>query len=408
MNSFGLKSLNKKVLRSRLDGANFTANIPFNPDNFGIKLINNKSIKQDFNLDNLFRLYSNLILRVFSLKKENIKYSNNKIIISDTTNIGIYCELLRVNYDLQIRLQFKGLFFTRKNPISELRDIITHLSIELNTYFYLTLIDAAKDILLKPQEILPINSENNSNYFYYSFKHEFKKYSEQRNNQIIDTGFEFRNSRFKLKLYDKRTENDKSKNEAKKEYYRNQYSKFKDDKGNLLPVTRFELTLRQNSAKQFTNEILNSNITEQSLISIILNKFSSKHSLRENINNSNDKNRKRWPINKNWNDLFNTTEALGLNKPTLSDHRFSNPRINIDTQLKKLVDAITIEEVINGTRINKELLLKKMHPYLEQVIKDSIKKVTEYDRSQLNQEFNLEKLKARASIKQLGFLGDSL
>lgn len=190
-----LKSLNGKVLRSRIDGANFSAKIPFNPNDFNqrIKINNIEDSTDTTNFSTLINFYKKHLLKTFNLNDNAVKNTENGIKIIETKNIGIYCELKRINYDLSITIQFKGFFFIQDNALHKMRLFLTDLISYTKVFFRLTLIDIAKDVTMKPDEILPydpivLNKES----FKYMFSHKKDIYSEQKNNEQYETVLDFK------------------------------------------------------------------------------------------------------------------------------------------------------------------------------------------------------------------------
>lgn len=404
-----LKELNNKILRSRIDGANFTCLIPFNPNDFNKSIIDLKhpeNSKEEFNLNTLININKNSILKVFGLTEACVQYTRTGLKIIETNNLGIYCDLSRRKYDLQIHIQFKGLFFIRKNALNDLRLFLIKLVNETRLLFRLTLIDIAKDILLKPYEILPYNDQNKN--LVYNFKHRFQNYSEQKDGKIFDTGFELRNSRFKIKVYDKRFENQSHKNIKKREYYNQIYSEFVDSNNNLLPVSRFEITLKQEACRDFIKHIFDFNISEDFLITSILHKFSLTHSLRERPKESIDKNLKRWPIAKNWVDLFTPTSTHLIKAQTPSDFRFSNPRINLETLITKLAEALVFQDEYCLETLNPQILLKLVETKIDVIIENARRKKLLHTETLRIQESAIKAIQSQLNDNQLLLLGDFL
>ena len=408
-----LKSLKGNILKSRIDGANFTALIPFNPNDFServIKINNLENSTDNYNFQTLINFYKNRILKTFNLNEGHINNTPNGIQINATQDLGIYCDLKRKKYDLYIHIQFKGFFFINKNSLYKLRLYMIELIKNTKEFFRLTLIDIAKDITLKPNEILPYDSNIiKNNHFYYSFNHKKTNYTDQNSKEQIETGFKLYNSRFAIKVYDKRYENSQHKNQIKKEYYEKFFAKFVDKNNNPLPVSRVELTIKQESCKKYSDHILNFDIPEEKIINDILSSFGSNHSLRQKAPNSQDKNKKRWPKVKNWIDLFSSNSEIELQDSTLSDYRFSNPKINIEKLLEKLVEAFAFKNEYDLETLKKEDIIRILEPKIDVILKDAKTKRYEHERTIRQHEEHIRKIVKRASNDQLSlFVGDFL
>lgn len=407
-----LSKLNGKILRSRIDGANFTALIPFNPDNFQDRAIrpnDPERSRSGFNLSSLINFYKNSILEHFSLSENSVSSTPKGIRIIETNNMGLYCEISKRNFDIQILIQFKGLFFIKDNAFPLMQQLINELSIDLGHIFRLTLLDVAKDILLHPYQVLPYNKEIiESNFFCYNFKHQIVSYREQVGGDSIDTGFEIKNSRFKVKVYDKRHENSTHKNALKREYYDNLFNQFFDENGELLPVSRFELTLRQENCHQFSELFYDTSISEESFILTVLNRFSLKHSLRQREQNSTDQNTKRWPIHPNWKALFVTDSAMELSVKTGSSFHYSNPRINLERQVIKLAEALALKSDISLDTYSPDDLLKLLETNLKDIISLARGKRIEHEQTLLSQEVMLQRAERRYQDSQIPLVGDFL
>lgn len=408
-----LKSLNGKILRSRIDGANFTALVPFNPNDFTertIKIDNLENSTDAYNFSTLINYYKNQILKAFNLNENVVNNTSSGIKIIETNNIGIFCELKRKKYDLFIHIQFKGFFFIQDNALHKMRLFITELIDRTKTIFRLTLIDIAKDILLKPSEILPYDSkvitENN---YHYHFSHKKYVYTDQVKNELIETGFRLQNSRFTIKVYDKRHENSQHKNQIKKEYYEQYFSKYVDTNGQPFPVTRVELTVKQEACVKFSDHALNDDVTEDVLINNILSSFSKKHSLKQRSESSSDKDIKRWPIVQNWIDLFSSNNDVELKDKTPSDHRYSNPRINIESLLEKLVEAFAFKTDYDFETLSEEDVLSLIRPKIKDILQNAKTKRYEHEKTQRDHEDYVRQIAKRRNNKQLSFgIGDFL
>lgn len=372
-----LKLLNGKIFRSRIDGANFTCNIPF--DAHKPECINS-----------LFKKYENKILRLFSIPNDLVLYSARGIIIEATKLFGIYCTLSRKNYDIQIHIQFKGFFFINSNAFLNMKYLMNKLIIETGNYFRLTLIDIAQDVTLKPSEILPCNItpfeiEN----YYYSFKHRTEIYNEPSGEGILFTGFRISNSRISIKVYDKLAENFKIKNKIKKEYYENIYSFYVDENNSQLPITRVELSIKQEACIKLFKYINDPSISESEFITLALKKFSEKHSLRKKPINSHDQNKKRWPVEENWIMLFSGGSTERREEKTSSNFIFSNPKRNLQLLLCRAVEQIVFSNREKSAKTTPEDVMNILSSDVPALIEKAEMKWQKYDATQkeLSNEF---------------------
>ena len=405
-----LKPLKKKILRSRIDGANFTALIPFNPDDFQLKESFNRKCPENsnqiFDLNSLIKFYEKRILSTFSLPNKCSSYRKNGLVICEVQNLGVYCDISRKSNDLMIQLQFKGLFFTQDDAFQKMKLYLQELVSTLDIYFRLTLIDIAKDITLRPWEVLPYRDEQLQEKYLYNFRYKIRTFSDNKGHIRRDTGFELAAGRFKLKVYDKRHENDSHKNPDKRAYYANLYKDFIDDNGELLPISRFELTLRQEYCYSFSDLIYDLNQSEDIFIQSLLHRFSKRHSLRTRPTLFKESNPKRRPITENGHDLFSLANDSLINIKTPSLLRTSNPQKSIDSSLEKLAEALYHSDELYAD--NPDKLKETVSILTETAIKKGRLKKFEHEKTKREQDFKIRKIRERFQNSQLDFLGDDL
>jgi hypothetical protein len=367
-----LKSIKGKVFRIAIDGVYFSGIINLTKEEIDFpEHLETKLEKTIFNLANIFRL-----------DNKHCFPNKNGFTLEDPHNTGVFIRINRQRSNISINIQFKGFFFTRDSAWVDMKCYMLEVIDTFAVFFRPTLIDVAQDISLKTNEILPFPDKlNTANGLIYNFNYSVSKYAQNKKNSgIIDTGFVIKNSRFKIKLYDKILENESSKNQTKKMYYNEYYKEFEN-------VTRLELTLKQESCKRFWEEIYSYETTQEDFSLSIFKHFGVRHSARLRPNNSTDKDVSRWPKLQNWEYLFDRGERNNLiNLKTINDDIFQNSNLTKEKVVSDLIQIISNEK---STSLNELIYV------LRSMYKDALK-ILETKKSKRRFTLNtLEKLRIR-------------
>lgn len=140
-----------------------------------------------------------------------------------------------------------------------------------------------------------------------------------------------------------------------------------------------------------------------------MSSFAKKHSLRQKALNSNDKSFKRWPKVQNWIDLFSSDLQVELKEITPSDLRHSNPKINIEKLLEKLVEAFAFKSDYDLEVLNPDDLLSLIRPKISDVIQSAKDKRYEHEKTKKDYEAHVKLIDKRRKNDQLSFfVGDLL
>jgi hypothetical protein len=183
----------------------------------------------------------------------------------------------------------------------------------------------------------------------------------------INTGFEIFGGRFKLIVYDKKEENQKSKNPQKKEYYQKIFDQFPD-----RPVTRVELRLKQEACKKLIDEFYCFEHSEIDFINACLSGFYKKHKLRVKKDLSDEKDFRRWPVHNNWKALFEKLNQSSTAAKTSPDFLYTSRSKEIGKAMKKLLETVVNSYPEKGSdELFKELFELKY----KEVIEESKKKI---------------------------------
>lgn len=297
-----------------------------------------------------------------------IEEKRNGFEIKETNYIGIYAIVSKYKEQIKINIQFKGVFFACEKGLEKMQFLMFKLMSKTGLFYRISRIDICQDITLKPFEILPAsNQELLKQGYKYCFKHTFCEYhSSDPRNEIKATGFVIRNSRFTIRLYDKKEELKSCKNEAKKNFYEDYFSRV----GEEHPVTRFEIQLKQNHCEPLHEIIYETYFTEETFCKEVLRRFSKKHKLRLRKENSVDKDWKRHPVYKNWEDLFHINELDVLKFRTPSDQRFTLSKKSLRGVLISIADYCVHNDVkmnsffdslknVNKNELIKEAIMKR-------------------------------------------------
>lgn len=339
-----LSPLEGKSLRCRIDGINFTSikifdhlkNIPKEDENYFKSSIISDAINK---IASIFR---------FDRNDKCITVIKSKLTINLNDIHGIYIEAFFKGCDFFVLIQFKGYFFIQDGAFGYCQSIMMKMVEVFDNYFRISLIDAAQDFYVSIKEVLP-NPNIVSDDLKYCFKYKSFDYHEKTKSGLEHTGFVISSSRFKITLYNKLLENKGSKKADKKKYYEELYGKYSN-------VTRVELRLKQELCKSLTKQFFSPFCYEDEFIIICLRNLFKKHKLRYRVQNSKDKDFRRWPIHPNWEYLFGRAKMADEEYCTMPDYKYTSGNQDISKALNLLIETLAN----NSPFIEKEELLKKL------------------------------------------------
>ncbi len=346
-----LRSIHGNIFKIRVDGMNFTCN-----EEIPSELKDNKEW-----ISNHLSYRVDVLLKVFDIKNSSIHPKKNGYIIEDAKHTGIFAQLTSSKTDIQTAIQFKGYFFTQAHAFEYMKLLMRKIMVEYGQFFRLTLIDVAQDITLETKQVLPFPSADpDVDGFVYNFRYKSSKYIEKTSDGIVETGWQIFNTRFKLKLYDKRFENSKSTNSIKKDYYETLFSEVGGK-----PVSRIELTLRQESCKRFWKAVFEHDYTEEDFCLDVYKHFSLKHSVRVK---ENGKDINRWAKLQNWIDLFERSCKSDFTAETVNDFKLTG----INDDLQKGVYYLSLAFLAKG-HLSRTEIMGKIDDTYSDIVKASKK-----------------------------------
>lgn len=339
------KDLNGKILRLALDTVYFTGSF-----SLGEEILDGAKVGLALN-----QITCSILKTVFQ-DLANVETLKHGVRIAELENTGIFFDLYKQFGEIKISAQFKGVFFARDDGLRTMQFLMISLMSDLEIFFRVTRIDVAQDITLRPGEVLPPSNESaNLLGFKYDFKHSFQEHSVSvAKKKMKPTGYVFSNSRFKIRLYDKKEEMKNCRSEKKKQYY----DAYFESLGSDTPVSRFELQIKQESCEPFLDCIFQKWPSEDLFCAEVLKKFGHKHKLRQRKVGSTDQSWKRQPVNSNWLALFRINEVTILPVQTAHEFRYSATAPSYEKLARYLADLSLCE----GMRIE-ELLGKLSGPY---------------------------------------------
>lgn len=316
----------KEQLRKRIDGMNFTLIHPFE------KEIENLSDaeREQFKIHQIEATIKK-INKALNYQLGEVGIFKLKAVADLTKQIGIYIVIYFRGNDLYTVIQFKGFFFIQDNAFEYVKAITRNLSYCFDSIFRITTVDIAQDFLVHIDDLLPNPAYSSGNHRY-CFRFKSRNYFESLKNYRQKTGFEIQSGRFKLIVYDKKSENKGTTNKKKKEYYENLFKEYPNK-----PVTRIELRLKQEMCKNLL-DVFYSDISEHDFIALCFHQFTLRHKLRSRKGKSVDTDFRRWPIHPHWKIIFNNTHIPNQN--SFTDYLYTNPSKDIKRSMTKLIDTL--------------------------------------------------------------------
>jgi hypothetical protein len=337
-----LINLNGRKCRASLDGVYYSSNIILN----NIEIQNSELAKEKLNriLEETRKVFNFYTTERFPHK--------TGFTLESTKRLGIYIKFTLQKRNISINVQFKGYYFTFDHAWYEMRCKMCELMIKLKVFFRPTLIDIAQDFAAKTYEVLPYpTQENLDKGLSYNFKYKVTFHNEKtKDDKLLDTGFVLQNSRFKLKLYDKKRENEKSTNLAKKHYYEDFFKEYED-------TSRVEISLKQESCKRFWLDIFTTELSIEEYALYLFKHFGNNHSARIKPKGSKDKDKSRWPKLENWVYIFDRSEYELNDIPTINDLRFTKSNLTREKVFSDFVELISNEKDISLETIIREITL---------------------------------------------------
>ena len=361
-------SLEKHLLRIALDSVNFTSSVS----------LTGKNNLGPCEVNRTLEFYANSLNTVIFNGHEEVERQKNGLLVKELKIIGVYATVSLHQGEVKIMIQFKGVFFACDNGLSSMQALMVEVMKTLGVFFRVTRIDVCQDISLRPTEILPpSNSETIWSGLKYCFKHSYCEYQvSDKEKGMSPTGFCIKNSRFEIRLYDKKNELKGCKSENKRKLYKEYFLSIGPDS----PVTRFELQVKQENCEPYQEVIFDRSMTEDLFCREVLKRFSKKHSLKERSNGSKDQDWNRHPINENWKTLFCIKDVEHLRLITARDFRYTDSNKRMSQILNSIADFCAHEDV----KIDSFVSSLKRHE--KEVIVDAKDRKDKFERTQENLE----------------------
>lgn len=293
------------------------------------------------NIDKYIASIERKVTKVFSFCVFDQQYNPKSIILNASREFGVYVSIMVSKDNLIVSCQFGGTFFIlnefRLCPI-----LCRKLSLELNSFFRLTRVDDYMDVLGGVYDFFPVGDGEFFGHFWkYNFKYRRDIWADKNNKEkeLIETGFSFRNSTFQLCVYDKLEELNKAKGKAKASML-SRYQELSLGQ----PVTRIEARLLKDSLDPIREYFYEPSITEENFLLSLRHLITQRRKLRVR-KNGRDKDARRYEIDSNWVYRFSMRGDCYIDKNKPSNLLVLDQRPNLEKATLKFVKALASNEI---------------------------------------------------------------